>query len=64
MKMLARVLGIGLLLALPSAGLAQQVDRSAMDQWLQSSEHQGSLPVGTKIRCLIGSNTSSLCRSA
>jgi hypothetical protein len=48
-KIVAGVLVIGLLMVLPSAGLAQQVDRSAMDQWLQSSEHQGTLPVGTKI---------------
>jgi hypothetical protein len=34
---------------LPSLGWAQSTDRSEMDQWLKASEHQGDLPIGTKI---------------
>jgi hypothetical protein len=34
---------------LPAIGWSQSTDRSEMDQWLKTSEHQGDLPVGTKI---------------
>ncbi|MBV8054228.1 MAG: DUF1329 domain-containing protein, partial [Deltaproteobacteria bacterium] len=34
---------------LPSLGWAQSTDRSEMDQWLKASEHQGDIPIGTKI---------------
>src|SRR5712691_10261956 len=50
MKIISRVLMIGLLVAvLPTLGWSQDTDRSAMDQWIKESEHQGDLPVGTKI---------------
>ena len=50
MKNLLTSLGAGLLLILlPALGWAQATDRSEMDQWLKESEHQGDLPVGTKI---------------
>src|SRR5260370_10480945 len=38
-----------LMVLLPSLGWAQSTDRSEMDQWLKASEHQGDLPIGTKI---------------
>lgn len=50
MKTLRGIAGIVLLLALPSFVFAQEtVDRSEIDQWLKASEHQGDLPIGTKI---------------
>ena len=38
-----------MLTLLPSVGQSQSTDRSEMDQWLKISEHQGDLPIGTKI---------------
>jgi hypothetical protein len=50
MKNWTSILGAGLLLILlPALGWAQATDRSEMDQWMKDSEHQGDLPVGTKI---------------
>jgi hypothetical protein len=50
MKNMLRSLGMGLLLVLlPALAWAQATDRSEMDKWLKDSEHQGDLPVGTKI---------------
>jgi Protein of unknown function (DUF1329) len=50
MKHVLRTVGLGLLLTmLPALGWAQSTDRSEMDQWLTESQHQGDIPVGTKI---------------
>jgi hypothetical protein len=49
-KLMALLVVIGVLLALPSFAVAQTgADRSEVDQWLKASEHQGDLPIGTKI---------------
>jgi hypothetical protein len=50
MKLMARSVVIGVLLALPSFAFAQTSgDRSEVDEWLKTSEHQGDLAIGTKI---------------
>jgi Protein of unknown function (DUF1329) len=50
MKHVLSTVGLGLLLTmLPALGWAQSTDRSEMDQWLTESQHQGDIPVGTKI---------------
>jgi hypothetical protein len=52
MKNLARVIAVGLVIALlPSLGRSQEAstDRSEMDQWIKDTANQGDLPVGTKI---------------
>src|ERR1700761_8775307 len=47
---LRTLLVIGLLMALvPTPLLAQQTDRSEMDDWLKMSQKQGDVPMGTKI---------------
>jgi hypothetical protein len=47
---LRTLLVIGFLMALmPARLLAQQTDRSEMDDWLKMSQKQGDIPVGTKI---------------
>src|SRR5260370_38483808 len=44
------VLMIGLLVGvLPTLGWSQDTDRNAMEQWIKEWEHQGAVPVGTKI---------------
>ena len=47
--LLIRIMAFALALALPSLALAQATDRSEMDQWLKASEHQGDVPIGTRI---------------
>src|SRR5689334_17327806 len=50
MKNWARVLAIGLVLAmLPSLGWAQSTDRSDMDQWLKETQDQGQAPTSGTI---------------
>ncbi|MGH7933715.1 MAG: DUF1329 domain-containing protein [Candidatus Binataceae bacterium] len=49
MKTLARILAVGLLLSLPSLASAQSTDYSAMNQWMEMSAKEGSIPVGTTI---------------
>ena len=51
MKSLVRVLAaLALVALLPSLGRTQGVtDYSEMQQWVKDSEHQGNIPIGTKI---------------
>ena len=50
MKTLTRIVAIVLFVALPSFAFAQAgTNRSEFDGWLKSTEHQGDLPIGTKI---------------
>jgi hypothetical protein len=50
MKTLTRIAASVLLLALPSFAFAQAgTSRSEFDGWLKATEHQGDLPIGTKI---------------
>jgi Protein of unknown function (DUF1329) len=50
MKTLTRIVAIVLFVALPSSAFAQAgTSRSEFDGWLKSTEHQGDLPIGTKI---------------
>jgi hypothetical protein len=50
MKTLARLLAVGMVIALlPSLGWSQSTDRSEMDQWVKDTANQGDLPVGTKV---------------
>ncbi len=51
MKSLVRVLAaLALIALLPSLGRSQgTTDYSEMGQWVKDSQHQGNLPIGTKI---------------